>query len=140
APNAALRLGLPRMHKERGERRAFLPAFVANLARRGAEVVLEEGYGAELGLTADDYTRLAPGVSFASRQEAYRQPYVLVLRCPSDEEIGWMQPGACLMSMLHYPTRPQRVARLRALGLEAVSLDSIKDDSGRRLIENLRAV
>jgi alanine dehydrogenase len=42
--------------------------------------------------------------------------------------------------MLHYPTRPQRVAFLRSLDLEAISLDSIKDDTGRRLIENLRVV
>jgi alanine dehydrogenase len=32
------------------------------------------------------------------------------------------------------------VAFLRSLGIEAVSLDSLKDDSGRRMIENLRSV
>ena len=42
--------------------------------------------------------------------------------------------------MLHYPTRPSRVALLKEMGFEAISLDSIKDDVGRRLIENLRAV
>jgi len=42
--------------------------------------------------------------------------------------------------MLHYPTRPQRVEFLRSLEIEAVSLDSLKDDSGRRLIENMRSV
>ena len=54
--------------------------------------------------------------------------------------IATMQPGTCLISMLHYPTRPRRVALLKEIGLEAISLDSIKDDVGRRLIENLRAV
>jgi alanine dehydrogenase len=42
--------------------------------------------------------------------------------------------------MVHYPTRPDRVKFLRHLGIEALSLDSIKDDFGRRLVENLRAV
>jgi alanine dehydrogenase len=42
--------------------------------------------------------------------------------------------------MLHYPTRPERRAFLHSLGVEAISLDSIKDDSGRRLVENLRSV
>jgi alanine dehydrogenase len=51
-----------------------------------------------------------------------------------------MQPGTCLISMLHFPTRPYRVGLLKDSGLEAISLDSIKDDVGRRLIENLRAV
>jgi alanine dehydrogenase len=51
-----------------------------------------------------------------------------------------MQPGACLISMLHYPTRPKRVAFLREQGLQAISLDSIKDDLGHRMVENLRSV
>ena len=42
--------------------------------------------------------------------------------------------------MLHYPTRPQRTEFLRSLEIEAVSLDSLKDDSGRRMIENLHSV
>ncbi len=132
--------GLPRMHKEAGERRDFLPQFVANMTKSGARVVLEQGYGSGMGLTESDYFRAAPSVKFVSLAEAYRQDYVLVLRCPSDDEIRLMRPGACLISMLHYPTRPQRVTLLRELGLEAISLDSLKDDIGRRLVENLRAV
>jgi alanine dehydrogenase len=42
--------------------------------------------------------------------------------------------------MLHYPTRPQRVELLRSLGLETISLDSLKDDNSRRLVENLKSV
>jgi len=126
------------MRHEAGERRVFLPALVTRLARRGAHVVLEEGYGSEVGLTPADYA--VPGLRFGSRAEAYGQDYVVILRCPADDALRLMRPGACLISMLHYPTRPQRVAFLRELGLEAVSLDSLKDDSGRRLVENLRAV
>lgn len=51
-----------------------------------------------------------------------------------------MRPGACLVSMLHYPTRPKRVEFLRSREIEGVSLDSLKDDLGHRLVENLRAV
>lgn len=133
-------LGLPRMHKETGERRDFLPSFVARLERLGAAVALEHGYGAGLGLAESDYRRLAPSVQFVSQAEALQQPCVLVLRCPDEAEISMMRAGSCLIAMLHYETRPQRVALLRAQGLEAISLDSIKDDSGRRLVENLRAV
>ena len=77
---------------------------------------------------------------FGPLEEVYRQDYVLVVRYPSAAEIELMAPGGCLISMVHYPTRPERVADLRRRGLEAISLDSIKDDVGRRLIENLRSV
>lgn len=133
-------IGLPNLHKEAGERRAFLPSFIARLQRYGAQIYLEEGYGAGMGYTADDYLRAAGGVRFVEHTQVYQQPCVLVLRCPAETELRLMQPGACLISMLHYPTRPGRVALLHSLGLEAISLDSIKDDTGRRLVENLRAV
>jgi alanine dehydrogenase len=133
-------IGLPRMRKEAGERRVFLPRFVANLRMHGANVILEHGYGEQLGSTDEDYSQAAPGVIFTSHEEALQQDHVLVLRCPNDDELELMRPGSCLISMLHYPTRPQRVEQLRSLGLEAISLDSLTDDVGRRLVENLRSV
>jgi alanine dehydrogenase len=133
-------IGLPQMYKEPGERRDFLPSFVAWLNKLGAEVVLEHGYGSEMGYSEQDYLHQAPGIRFAPHKETYRQEYVLVLRYPSDDEVRLMSKGSCLISMLHYPTRPDRVEFLTNQGLEGISLDSLKDDSGRRLVENLQSV
>ncbi len=135
-----LTVGLPRMHVEFGERRDFLPAFVADLEKRGAQVYLEYGYGSGMGFTEADYEKVAPIARFVSHEEVYQKQIVLVLRCPSNEDLALLQPGACLISMLHYHTRPQRVEFLKSLGVEAISLDSLKDETGRRLIENLRSV
>ncbi|MCK5714498.1 MAG: hypothetical protein KAH64_00940, partial [Nitrosomonadaceae bacterium] len=132
--------GLARMRVEYGERRDFLPTLVADLEKRGALVHLEYGYGAGLGLVEEDYIKVAPMVRFVSHQEIFKQKNVLVLRCPANEDLKMLESGSCLISMLHYPTRPQRVEFLRSLEIEAVSLDTIKDISGRRLIENLRSV
>ena len=133
-------VGLARMHVEFGERRDFLPTLVADMEKRGAQVFLEYGYGSGMGFTEGDYQRVAPNVKFVSHEEVYQKQVVLVLRCPSNDELKMLQPSSCLISMLHYPTRPQRVAFLKSLGIEAVSLDSVKDETGRRLLENLRAV
>jgi alanine dehydrogenase len=133
-------IGMARMHVEAGERRDFLPEFIAHLENQGGRVALEYGYGSGMGYQEKDYHLSAPNVCFASHEEVYQQDYVIVLRCPSDEDIRRLRPGACLISMLHYPTRPERRAFLHSLGVEAISLDSIKDDSGRRLVENLRSV
>ena len=138
--NSQITFGLPRMHKERGEVRDFLPFFVEVLHRHGAQIVAEHGYGSGMGLEEADYLRLSPTVRFTSHEECYQQNIVLVLRCPEEDELRLIRHGACLISMLHYPTRPQRTSHLKAIGIEAISLDSIHDDSGRRLVENLRAV
>jgi len=136
----AITIGLARMHVEFGERRDFLPSLVADLEKRGAQVYLEHGYGSGMGFTEGDYQQIAPNVRFVSHEEVYQKQIVLVLRCPSNEDMKLVQPGSCLISMLHYPTRPQRVAFLKSLGIEAISLDSLKDETGRRLLENLKSV
>ena len=136
----SITIGLARMHVEFGERRDFLPPLVADMEKRGAQVFLEYGYGSAIGFTEEDYKKVAPNAQFVSHEEIYQKQFVLVLRCPSNDDLKLMQPGTCLVSMLHYPTRPQRVVFLKSLGVEAISLDSLKDNTGRRLLENLRAV
>lgn len=128
------------MHKEAGERRDFLPTFVRNLAKLDTEVVLEDGYGSGMGIEPEKYLRKKGNIRFADHKECYQQDFVLVLRYPNDDELKLMKRGTCLISMVHYPTRPERVAHLKKLGLEAISLDSVCDDQGRRFVENLQAV
>lgn len=135
-----LTFGLPRMHKEAGERRDFLPSLVGKLADRGVEIFVEGGIGSGMGFRDQDYTDLSPLVHLATHEEAFRADVVLTLRCPEEPEYMLMRPGAILFAMLHLPTRPDRVQGLLELGLEAISMDSITDDSGRRLVIDSRDV
>jgi alanine dehydrogenase len=132
-------LGLPRMHKEAGERRDFLPALVAAVADLGGPVVVEHDIGCGIGYTDDDYVRAGPNVVVGSNGDAFAQDVVLVLRAPEDR-LHLVRRGATLVSMLHFPTRPKRVARLSELGLEAISLDLLTDDIGNRLVVDGRDV
>jgi len=138
--NHKISVGLPLMHLEQGEKRSFLPDFVHTLEKCGADVYLERGYGTRMELEDSAYSEAAPSITFVSNREAYHQDIILVLRCPSDENLRNLRPESCLISMLHYSTQPKRVSLLRSLGVNSISLDTIKDDSGRRLIENFHAV
>ena len=131
-------VGLPRMAEHAGERRDFLPAFVQAALRLGAdEVVLEEGYGAALGIPIEEYQGRGDRVRIDTAEGCLDQDVIVALRCPSEERLERLRPGAILVTMLHYPTRPLRTQRIRAAGVRAVSLDSVTDDRGRRLVENL---
>ena len=132
-------VGFPRMHKEPSERRDFLPPLIGLLAANGAEIFLETGTGSGMGYTDTDYTAVSPHVHITDEEECYRQDIVVVLRAP-EGKYEWLRRGAVLVSMLHFSTRPGRVAMLRDLGIDAVSLDLITNDTGRRLVENLRSV
>ncbi len=134
-------VGLPRMHKEPGERRDFLPELVDFLDRAGAEsIVVEQGYGSGMGVAIDEYLRASPKVRVGPWDECVAQDVVCVVRCPSDDALRKMKRGTVLLTMCHYPTRPNRVALLRELGIRAVSMDGITEDFGERLLQNLEAV
>ena len=131
-------VGLLRMDEHPGEHRDFLPRFVHRLGPLGAsEVVLQDGYGSAMDLEPGQYVVVGGSIRFGDREECLDQDVVLVIRCPSDDVVKRLRPGAILVSMLHYATRPMRNALLQELGIRAVSLDSITDDRGRRLVENL---
>lgn len=133
-----LTFGFPRMHKEVGERRDFLPPFIQTIAGLGCPVFVETGIGSGMGYVDDDYVRDA-GVGVVDERTAYEQDVVVVLRAPV-ERFEYLRPGATLLSMLHFPTRSARVEHLERLSLRAISLDSIVDDEGQRMVVNGRAV
>jgi alanine dehydrogenase len=135
----ALTLGLPRMGQEPEERRDFLPSMARHIGALGIDVFVETGTGTAMGYSDRDYFNASERVRIVDRDEAFAQDVVLVLRSP-DDRFELMKPSATLVSMLHFPTRVQRYRRLKELGIEAVSLDLIVDDNGRRLVENMEAV
>jgi alanine dehydrogenase len=138
--SSPLTIGFPRMMKEHGEKRVFLPEFIQRLADLGLTVFIEEGYGSRSGLTFFDYQQANEVVRECQRQEAFQQECVMVLRSPTPDEFRMIAPGSCLISMLHYPTRPSRVALLKERGIKAISLDSIINDNNLRLVEDMKAV
>ena len=136
----ALTVGFPRMHKEAAERRDYLPDLVTAVADVGAEVVIEDGLGSGMGLSDQDYTARSPRIRVGTNADAFAQDIVVTLRCPETEELHKIRPGASLVAMLHYSTRPARIEALLAAGIEGVSLDGIVDDTERRLVVNAPAV
>ena len=137
--NGRVTVGFPRMHCEPNERRDFLPPLIGLLAATGAEVHVESGIGSGMGRTDGDYSVLSPAVVVTDEADAYRQDIVVVLRAP-EGKYDRLRRGAVLVSMLHFATRPARVRMLQEMGIDAVSIDLIRDDDGARLVENLRSV
>jgi alanine dehydrogenase len=140
ASTPTVTFGFPRMHKEAGERRDFLPDLAAFLAERGCEVFVEKGIGSGMGLSDEDYASRSKRIHVVDNAAAFAQDFVLTLRCPELDEFPKLKAGATLISMIHFPTRPRRIRRLLGLGVDAIGLDTIADDEGRRLVENMKAV
>jgi alanine dehydrogenase len=137
--SAAIRsVGLPKMLVEPGEKRVFLPALATFFKAHGVPLVIEDGYGGSL-FCDQDYLDTG-NVIIGTRVDACKQDLVLILRSPSLDEFELLGEQSTLMSMLHFPTRPNRIERLTQLNMRAISLDSIANDKGIRLVEDMRAV
>jgi alanine dehydrogenase len=134
-----LTIGFPRMYNEPGERRAFLPPLVGLLADMNVDVYVETGSGGGMGYPDDAYRAVSPRVHIVDEATAYGQDIVVVLRAP-EGRYELLKRGAILVSMLHFVTRPERSEMLRRLGIEAIALDMVTGDDGRRLVQNLRDV
>jgi alanine dehydrogenase len=129
------------MHREPGERRDFLPSFVAALDAAGAEgIVAEKGYGSGMAIDESEYSAASSKLVFRDRVDCLAQEAVMQVRCMDEEDLEMLRPGTALLTMLHYTTRPDRVRRLAELRISGISLDGLIDDRGRRVIENLAAV
>ena len=130
-------IGFPRMHKDAGEKRDFLPKFFGLFtAYEESKIFLEEGYGSAMGYSHDDYIAANPKISFVSHEESYKSDLVIVLRAPEMYEIDWMKRGSILLSMLHFDTREFRNGYLKERGIYCYSMDSIKNDEGVRMVVN----
>ena len=73
-------IGFPRMMKEQGEKRVFLPEFIQFLANLGATVYIEEGYGSRSGLTFAEYQQGNRLIRECNRNEAFQQDIIIMLR------------------------------------------------------------
>jgi alanine dehydrogenase len=133
-------VGFPIMREEPGEKRVFLPDFTQKLTKIGFEIFIEEGYGNSLDFYFDNYKNDNPSIHPLEREEVFKQDYVLTLRSPHDDEFALLGKNSCLISMLHYPTRPLRQKIMGENNVQAISLDSIVDDFNVRLVENMRSV
>lgn len=121
-----------------GLRRDFPPSFIGSIGKNTSiTILLEKGYGEDLGFIEEQYR--AKNVTFTNREQCFQNAEIVVsLTAPAHSEILMMKERAILVSMLHFPTHPERNALMREAGIRAVSIDSLVDFEGRRMVQDLK--
>lgn len=127
-------IGLPTMHKEDGEKRAYLPSFVQMLGKYDVDVFIDEDYGKKMGYTPKDYICVNSRVKVVPHYEVYNQDLVIVLKAPNYDELDQMKENAGLISMLHYDSKPELRAKLKNKKIISFSMDSIMNDAKQRMV------
>ncbi len=128
--------GFISMRFEKKEVRDFRPSFFKNLRNLTQKIYLDYGYGEKLGFHEKDYVSANPNIIFRNRFEVFKKDCVITIRTPDFDELLFLNQNAVFMSMLHYSTRKKRNEFLLKKKINLISMDSITDDSGKRLIQN----
>lgn len=129
-------LGFLSMRFEENEKRDFRPSFFRGLTSLENRLVLEKNFGAKLGYGEQDYLDANGKISFGERDEVMAADVVVSVRTPGFDDLKKLRPGAVFFSMLHYLTRARRNEFLTQKQIRLVSMDSVVDDFGIRLIHD----
>lgn len=124
-----------------GEKRFFLPKHIRQLAVafNGIPIIHKDHEMPNFSKKA--YSDLPEVVTRSSDQEIVNESDMIVsLKHPQDHLIDSMREGQVLVTMAHFHTRPNRVKTYREKGIRVVSMDSLVDSEGNRIVQDLKGV
>lgn len=125
-----MRVAVPRERKVDEGRVALTPDIVAELVRRGHEVLVEHGAGA-LARHHDDAYRAAGGVMVDRDQIWARGDLIVKVKEPVGDELALIRADSTLFCYLHLAAEPDLTQALRGSGCTAVAFETVEDPLGR---------
>lgn len=118
-------IGIPKETTQGEQRVSFIPSSVDRLVKKGAQVVVEPGLGASIGISDEDYKKAGASIA-ASRQALLSSAdIVLRLRKPPAEEISLLKKGSIHISFLDPFNEKTLVQALAQQGVSAFSMEMI---------------
>jgi len=119
-----MRVGVLNEVRKGEDRAALIPADAKRLVALGADVVVEAGSGAGIGVADADY--LGAGATIASRADVLSgSDIVLRLTKPPADDVAGLKPGAVHVSYLDPFNETALVDALRDAGVTAISMEMI---------------
>lgn len=92
-------IGVPRESYEKENRVGLSPESVGMLVKKGFDVLIESGAGANASLP--DHMYVTAGGRLVSLEEAWGADCVLKVRIPTMEEVNLLRPGSVLISFVN---------------------------------------
>jgi alanine dehydrogenase len=125
-----MRIAVPKEIKNHEYRVGLTPASVRELVAHGHEVWVQQGAGAAIGLTDEQY--LAAGAKLATdADEAFARGEMIVkVKEPQPVEIARLREGQLLYTYLHLAPDPEQTAGLVKSGAVCVAYETVTAPGG----------
>lgn len=125
-----MRVGVPREIKNHEYRVGLTPASVRELARRGHQVIVQQGAGAAIGLSDEAYRGAGAEVVEVPEEVFAGAELIVKVKEPQPHECKLLRQGQTLFTYLHLAPDPGQAALLRASGATAVAYETVTDSAG----------
>ncbi len=120
-----MNIGIPK-ETHPGERRvSFIPVSVSRLVQKGAQVTIESGLGATIGISDEEYRKAGANIQPDRRSILTTADIILRLRKPPLEEVGQLKKGSLHISFLDPFNEKELVEQLAHNNISAVSMEMI---------------
>ena len=134
-PYEKLTIGVPKEIFQNERRVALTPAAVANLAKKGFNVAVEENAGVEAQFLNDHYVE--SGASIVDRNKALQSDFVLKVRAPQTDEISLLRNKANLISFLYPAQNKALIDELAKKDMTVFAMDAVPRVSRAQVFDAL---
>ena len=118
-------IGIPKETYPTEQRVAFIPSSVDRLAKKGAQIIIEAGLGACIGIPDEEYKKAGAGIETNRPKLLSSADIILRLRKPPAEEVGLLKKGAIHISFLDPFNEKALVQALAQNQISAFSMEMI---------------
>ncbi len=120
-----MKIAVAREATKLDRRTPLLPGGAKKLVELGAQVAVESGLGASVGIADDEYESAGAEIVGGGAEFLRSADMVLRLKRPAAEDIGRLASGAVLISFLDPFNHPETVKALAAARISAICMEMI---------------
>ncbi len=120
-----MNIAIPKENSKAEIRVPMLPIVVEKLVKKGAQITIEAGLGATLGISDAEYTKAGASVEKNRKKLLASGDIVLRLRKPAEKELSQLKKGAIHISYLDPFNEPKLIGILAKQKISAVSMEMI---------------
>ena len=123
-------IGVPKEIKTREFRVGLVPSSVAELVRRGHEVLIEAQAGAGIGANDDEYMAVGASIAMSAADVFAKADMIVKVKEPQPSEWGQLSSNQILFTYLHLAADAPQAHGLADSGCTAIAYETITDNAG----------
>ncbi|MEQ9455649.1 MAG: alanine dehydrogenase [Phycisphaeraceae bacterium] len=135
-----MRIGIPKEIKPQENRVSTVPMTVAELVRRGHEVVVEHNAGARCGFFDDAFEQAGATILPDADSVFHHAEMIIKVKEPQPVEIKRLRPDHILFTYLHLAADKQLTESLVATGCTAIAYETVSVNGKLPMLEPMSEV